>query len=1427
MSSSGSVTIRFDVQGNEKLLSALTTLVTGSEKATAGVTKLQSTLGGLGVGNLGPLNNIATSVKNMEAGMGTAATKVATFKEKLAGIGTQLGQNATSFGVATASIWGVYNAYDSLEKVQIRAHAAAVKVQTLETSLAALIERRRIATEKGNLTAEQMSILNEKIANTQEKLSVAQERSADVAQDVQEAWGGFLSTVGPQIVAASGSLIQLGTVFKSTFASGGGFINTLKNAFIGLIPSLSKARAEGLLLSPALGGLAPKADQASGAFGKLKSALSGIGVGGALFGAGLAAAGGFLIALAVDSVNTANKVRELQMALKDLEVGSSAAFKNIADQAKVFNQSLTGQIGGALADSNKTIFGTTPIIGFNFREVFEKRLQEDTGTIRADIAKNLETIMSGATASLARDISPETKSNIDKGVARIKEYLIDSSKKNFATPESTLTTFDVMKPIAAKLQADLESLPGLIAGGKVDISGLMTKQTAEVNKFAEAIVKDLGGAAKAASVPTSILNNNIDLLIQSMIEGQQVTPEMGNAIKAAVADILKGGNDISNNFATMTKTVGITGVGIRHMGDDIAYTTAQTDPWNAALVKDAGALEIVGEKTDYVSGVINAQSKEVSDNTAKYTDLQKGLSMYMDTSNASIGELEHWTKTNDATIKSITEQRTAIQDNISFWERMTQTTFDAAIANSKWITAHTNVTKILDGSRESVLAFTEAEKEGTIAAQDWFTNMVLGTVKTETMTKAIAESAKVVGIHADMMAFSSGKAQELITSANSLNRAFNEQAIAAATDVSWLNDKKIIDAQLNAGMLEGAQAANDWTADMIKSTQAAKDNHGQLVALATEMTGLSDISGLTSEQLQTLMQRFQETHDAAGSLASVMRDQLVPIFEPLKSFLTATNWKDFNSAFKDLDLKKLGIPKDLRDSLKEAGKDLLHVNENALEAKTGLSALFTVAFTGRSKGIKSGIKEFLDDLKEIPTMGDLSPFISQMQAIMDLPKEERAAAFKKMGPAILEMMKALAPDENGFVIITPEEIDKINKALGETGPSAQGSVPGIDALNTSLSSMGKTLGSFAAAQLNVGESSPLTNLFLKQQGENLFGGGDGGTTQKTPEIAPPKPIVFPPPIISNITKAIETIEQDLGSMVDFAANLVLSFPPMNIDAINEGLTTAEENLGSIIDFTGGLVATFPGPNIEALNAGLTTAEQNLGSIIGFVAGLKPVFPPVNIIGIANSTSNAKKAAATLVTDIAKLKPAFPAINIVAVANSTSNAKKAASTLETHLKGLDLKFPKMDISEIEKGVNAAQKKIDSLHGKNVTNTITTKYETSGSPPKARGGVEYRESATNTTWGEGGPEVAVFMPLTRAGQPRKGDYDIRIPSPVLDTSGIRNMLRDNRGGVPTGSKSSSTPTVVNVTTQVYLFPGSDMFKKFVKSIMLEEMSRYATA
>ena len=320
---SAPVSVRFDVTGSDRVASE-------TRKVSKELDALRTSTG-----------SITSTVKQMEAGfradalggfstaVTNADTKVTGLRTKLSQFGGVLAQNATSFGVATASVWGIYNAYDSLEKVQIRANAAAQRVSTLETTIATLTDRRKQAVDKGNLSAEQMAILDDRITNAHGKLAVAQQRNADLQQDVNEAWAGFVSQVGPQVVAAGASVTQLITSLRGQM---GGVIPAVRNFFSSFssgAPTISAVSDATLRAAPIMRNLATAEITATAATRGLSTAMRGL-----LIGTG--------VGIAVTAIGLL-----------------AEHFMNAADQAK---QS-TGAIEGDLTGINDTAANTATGFG--------------------------------------------------------------------------------------------------------------------------------------------------------------------------------------------------------------------------------------------------------------------------------------------------------------------------------------------------------------------------------------------------------------------------------------------------------------------------------------------------------------------------------------------------------------------------------------------------------------------------------------------------------------------------------------------------------------------------------------------------------------------------------------------------------------------------------------------------------------------------------------------------------------------------------------------------------------------------------------------------------------------------------------------------------------------------------------------------------
>ena len=261
------VSLRVDVTDNAtpQLVKIATGLGTFQQKATSVLTS-SGQLAGAGQGFSGALAGFNTQLN-------TVGTSAQTLGQRLGTLGSAIAQQGTSFGVASASVIGVASSFLSLEKASVRAEASQVRVRTLTTTLAAQTEKLRIAREKGNLTDGQMAVLESRIADTQDKLGVAQERATVMQNDYNETLSSFVTQLGPQVIAAGGSIAQ---IFAKDPQGISGFTR-LKTAISGLISPLSGLGSGAFKVQDSLKGLAINLEGSGGAATGFGSALSGIG----------------------------------------------------------------------------------------------------------------------------------------------------------------------------------------------------------------------------------------------------------------------------------------------------------------------------------------------------------------------------------------------------------------------------------------------------------------------------------------------------------------------------------------------------------------------------------------------------------------------------------------------------------------------------------------------------------------------------------------------------------------------------------------------------------------------------------------------------------------------------------------------------------------------------------------------------------------------------------------------------------------------------------------------------------------------------------------------------------------------------------------------------------------------------------------------
>ena len=541
------ITVRYDVVNPESIVNANTKIIKS----------LDATRTSFGL--------ITTSVRQMESGfradalgafttsVTNADTKVSSFRTKLSQIGTTFAQNATSFGVATASIWGVYNAYDSLEKVQIRAHAAAQRVATLETTVATLTERRRQAVLKGNASAEQMAIIDDRITNAHNKLAVAQERNADLQQDVNEAWAGFASQVGPQAVAAGASIVQLATNLKGQM---GGVVPAIKGffaAFTGGGPVIGTVANEALKSSPIFQNMSNAMNQARFSSIQLSGAMKGLLLGGGI-ALGIIAVGEAINFFREQEVKSVTEGAAMQKSLASADASMELFQKSTTQTSQTLGLVVKG-FGSdfqKLTDAaNKFIDATT--VAMKLKDADAQRqtildLQQRWKALSDEYVKvtknaSFYDIISGHLAATQKEL----------------EGKIDEVKNKMNQAGANQTK---LKQEATSLAAAL-----LLQNGAWDANERFVLQSiANGDTLQQALVK--------FNILTDGGTHNIDERSKAMKTDADITTEATNSVQdwgEKLIESTKAGNDENAQLQTLAEGLGLVSVGSHHTTEELKH----------------------------------------------------------------------------------------------------------------------------------------------------------------------------------------------------------------------------------------------------------------------------------------------------------------------------------------------------------------------------------------------------------------------------------------------------------------------------------------------------------------------------------------------------------------------------------------------------------------------------------------------------------------------------------------------------------------------------------------------------------------------------------------------------------------------------------------------------------------------------------------
>jgi hypothetical protein len=1269
--SSNTVSVRFDALGGPGMVTQVKTITTSVDglRTSLGTLKTASLPGGQAfTGALGGFNQ---SVMQAE--------KVTTsFRARLSSLGGALSQNATSFGVATASIWGVYNAYDNLVKIEIRAESATNRVRTMTTTLAALEERRRIGLEKGNLTAAQVEVLDSRIADTKAKLATAQAREADLQGDVNEAWANFASTIGPQVVAAGGSIIQMVNSLNLSFAGRGGMVNAIKNGLAGLIPGFKSMRAESLLLKPALGGIGAAGATLPALFGNMgtgATAMSG-GLNKATF-----AAGGLGRALLA----------------------------------------ILGPIGLAIAGASLLIAGIQDM---------ENRMKS-AGFKPKGFAKGL--IFA----------SPEEKKGAEDEL-RLWDEIIKKKGRGVSLLELTGGPFGGGGILTDKNEVDALKKGGILdqGGGIMEKFGTTTEKAANATKLFAAI-QGSSALNQYVAVKKAMDANSISYEDAATFLGKL------SLNTANYNDVVKKGDAIvSKSVDTNAKLTASTGVQSTIEQQMAAARAALTD----STVKNMGAQTELTGAWDVGATAIENQRKETILNAVEQEAARHTLLEYVKASNIAIDTDSLRT----AELKLVQDAYLGDQEAL---EKLSQTTIRVTDGLNQQvegflrnrIAVASNTATLSDSTIQHRL-YLQGVLKGVEAAKEWSEQLLVNIQAASSERGALQANAIAMGAYANVMAFSTEKMKELITVQVQMTKARQDEAIAMAKNTGFLRDNSLMQAIRTDATLKGIRSANDWTVSMISSTQAAKDEHAQLLQLAADMLQIPINASLTSDQLKTLMTTFQTTGDAAGALSTVLGDQLAPAFDRLAEVFSAKSFKDMKEALKGLELGELS---GMEGKLSKALKPIQKLEEAGREAANQFSIMVAAISVGADKIKNKSFDALQGSLQKIAdTKG------------VEKPVDDIIASLKKMTPeqvsqhagSIEYLFEAIkggfdSDEQAEFVRRYQEEVKKI-------GPSAQGSVSGVDNLADAVAR--------AHEKFNVAtpKSGSLIDRFTALSESTPKDEGQG----KTP------------------TKATLNIEEATGNITRLMGNfngwlsLVASANPI-----------AKLNIGPATGFITRLIGNFDGW-FQLANKANPGAKLNIVPATGMITRLIGNFN--GWLSVAAKQSAAKLSITTATSNITRLIGNFN--GFVSLVNKTYNIK-------------------VNNSDAMSKINSVKNGLSGIKDKNIS--VRVGLSGPGVHLLAHGMHGVVDKPTLFLAGEAGPEKVDVSPTT--GPPEALELDRQVlvnqkvmrPSKLPEIEHVRERIREGGGEV-----------IVNINSPIYLYPGGEQVGKFHKKYQLNNLSRF---
>jgi len=523
-----------DVQSFKDAVDGLGKSASNVQAPVSSASKAVSDLGKNSATSSSVIDKATSSAEDFGSAAGNTAKQTTGLKSAFSNLGGAIHSSAASFALAGDASWRLFEAFDSLEKIEVASSRSTLNVQRAQDQLANATDKLNKMQNDGKSSAADLAKQQEQVRLAQEKLSVVTQNNQRIQGDLNEAYVHFAQSVGPIAIEAGvainglwsnlsknsgalkagvtgviGAFGNLGNSMKNSVGS----LVSFKDGVAGLPGVLTVAKASTIGLSEGMATMPAAASGASLGVKGLTISIKGLQFTLGPIGIALIAITTLMTALATNAFGIRDAVNSAGKALGDMLPILRPVLGVLQEFGRMLG--LTDDAANSAADAQKNFSDTS---------------SELSGAAKA-AAQNLQ----GEQAALAA-LGNQQQKNLDDAVTYLQ------STKDFKDLAG-LTVTQLLSLAQAHKKVDNEQISNLATQEelvkkyadwgvihKALASGTFPALFAQLKKFddeQEASKKDSDKQAEALRNTKSILEDLADTYAKNATAAQRLADQLG------------------------------------------------------------------------------------------------------------------------------------------------------------------------------------------------------------------------------------------------------------------------------------------------------------------------------------------------------------------------------------------------------------------------------------------------------------------------------------------------------------------------------------------------------------------------------------------------------------------------------------------------------------------------------------------------------------------------------------------------------------------------------------------------------------------------------------------------------------------------------------------------------------------------------------